>query len=161
PGEGLLMSITSPDGKMLAVGASNKVRLREVDSTQERPIALPDGFTVGSLAISPDGTKLAVGSSTFDSKPTIQIYDTKTLRPLGSFREGAESANKIVFAPDSKHLIVGGGKGSVSIWDVDSPTNPEILPANGTVFVDVSRDGKMIAASSMNTDTKTFPVLLW
>jgi len=161
PAEGLLMSITSPDGKMLAVGAGSNVRLRDIDSGQERPIALSDGFTVGSLAISSDGTKLAVGSSTFNSKPTIEIYDTKTLQPLRSFREGAESANMIVFAPDNKHLIVGGGKGSVSIWDVDSPSKSEILPANGTVFVDVSRDGKMLAASSINTETKTFPVLLW
>jgi WD40 repeat protein/energy-coupling factor transporter ATP-binding protein EcfA2 len=161
PGDGLLVSATSPDGKMLAVGAGREVRLREIGSTQERKITLPEDFTLGSLAISPDGTKLAAGSSMDSYKPTIELYDTKTLRPLRSFREGADSANTIVFSPDGKQLIVGGGKSSVGIWHVDSPGEPEILPANGTVFLDVSRDGKMLAAGSMKPETNSFPVLLW
>jgi WD40 repeat protein len=113
---------------------------------------LPDDFTVGSLAISPDGTKLAIGNSQSSEQATIHIYDTKTLLPIRLFREGSDAANAIAFTDDGKKLVVGGGGGgSVSIWDLDStvkPEKPEILPAKGTVFLDVSRVGKMVAASS-------------
>ncbi|HEX3184027.1 MAG TPA: hypothetical protein VHQ94_04485 [Pyrinomonadaceae bacterium] len=167
PRDGLLVSVTSPDGKLFAVGARNNVRLREIgsNSTEDKPITLPDDFTVGSLAISPDGTKLAIGNSQSSEEATIHIYDTKTLLPIRLFREGSDAANAIAFTDDGKKLVVGGGGGgSVSIWDVDSPVKPEkpeILPAKGTVFLDVSRVGKMVAASSTDTDTNSYPVLLW
>ncbi len=162
PGEGLLVSVTSIDGRMLAVAAGGNVKLRDIRSTEEGSITLPREFRVGSLAISPDRTKLAIGSSSSMRGATIRIYDTKTLQPVRSLREDADAANSMVFSPDGKQLIVGGGKSSVSIWDVDPPVpKPEVLPANGTVFLDVSRDGKMLAAGSMNQETNTFPVLLW
>jgi WD40 repeat protein len=146
---------------MLAVAAGGHVKLRNIRTGEESAITLPRNFRVGSLAISRDGTKLAIGSSSDIGAATVRIYDTRTLQTLRTFRDGPDAANAIVFSPDGKQLFVGGGNSSVSIWDIDSPGEPEILAANGTVFLDLSRDGKMLAAGSINQQTNTFPVLLW
>ena len=162
PGKGLLMSVTSPDGKMLAIGAGGKVILRDLVAKKERPVPVPEEFSVGSLAISPDAKKLAVGHSSSRGEATILLYDTETLEPLKPIRSfDAAGPNVVVFSSDSERLIVGESSGSVSIWDLKLGKLKE-LPASGTVFLDVSRGGKeMIAAGSINDEAKTFPVLLW
>ena len=160
PSSGLLASITSPDGTTLAIGAGKTVILQDIATRKERPIALPEDFSIGSLAMSPDGKKLAVGHASSGEGPTILLYDTTTLKPLqptGSLNSAGP--NMLVFSSDNQ-LVVGENTGSVSIWDLKSGKS-ELLPSKGTVFVDVSRDGKMIAAGSINDATKTFPVLLW
>lgn len=164
PAKGLLVSITSPDGKALAIGAGNKVILRDLAAVKkERAVPVPEEFSVGSLAISPDGKKLAVGHSSISSKEaSILLYDTETPEPLEPIRSfDVAGPNVVVFSSDSERLIVGGSSGSISIWDLKLGKLKE-LPASGTVFLDVSRGGKeMIAAGSINAETKTFPVLLW
>ena len=145
---------------MLAMGAGHKIILQDIATRKERPITLPEDFSVGSLAISPDGKKLAVGHASSGEGATILLYDTTTLKPLeptGTLNSAGP--NMLIFSSDSQ-LIVGENTGSVSIWDLKSGES-ELLPSKGTVFVDVSRDGKMIAAGSINDATKTFPVLLW
>lgn len=160
PSSGLLASITSPDGTTLAMGAGKTVILQDVATRKERSIALPDNFSIGSLAISPDGKKLAVGHASSGEGATILLFDTQTLKPLeptGALN--SSGPNVLLFSSDNQ-LVVGENTGSVSIWDLKSGKS-EILPSKGTVFLDVSRDGKMVAAGSINDATKTFPVLLW
>lgn len=160
PGKGLLASITSPDGKTLAIGAGNKVTLRDVATAAERSLTLPEDFAVGSLAISVDGKKLAIGHAFGNQGATILLYDIEKRQWLEPISSAAHNA--VVFSRDGERLIAGGSSGSVIIWNLTSRES-ERLPANGTVFIDISRSGKeMLAAGSMNPEEKkSFPVLLW
>jgi WD40 repeat protein len=175
PDSGILVTVTSLVGNKLAVGRGKTVELWDIGTLQDigsgkkpnivpKTILMPDGFSIGSLAISPDGKTLAVGKSEFGKEATVLLYNIESGGPpIHKLRENADSANSIVFSADSQRLIVGGGDGKVAFWNVDSKNGkPEkVLSAGAYVFLDVSRDGKMLAASSIDPDTNTFPVLLW
>jgi WD40 repeat protein/energy-coupling factor transporter ATP-binding protein EcfA2 len=173
PDFGILVTVTSLVGNKLAVGRGKTVELWDIGTLQDigsgkkpNTIPMPDDFSIGSLAISQDGRTLAVGKPGSSDEATIRLYNIESREPSGELRENASSANSIVFSADGKRLIVGGGDGSVTMWNVDTKREElEGLSAGGNAgdntFLDVSRDGKMLAASSKDHNTNTFPVLLW
>ena len=175
PSEGLITVMASPVGDILAIGVGRRVELRTISQGETKPkiiIHLPEHFDTGSLAFSPGGNVLAVGSSQGGSRPTVLLYDLeggKFDQPIRSFREGGDAANTITFSSDGRRLIVGGGDGSVSLWDVvDSTQKPKEIPdLEGTINLAVSKD--TLAIGSVNTkeqteetsEQKNFPVRLF
>jgi WD40 repeat protein len=164
PGKGLLTVTTSFDGKTVAIGAGPVVELRSIAAgeTERATIPLPEGFSIGSLAFSPDDKRLAVGDAANQAESPVVIYDTKSLKPVSSLPKSSASANTLVFTPDGKSLIVGGGDGVVSLWAVSSsPRKLNHTQLHGTVTVAVSLTGKMAAFTSADSKRNTFPIVLW
>jgi WD40 repeat protein len=79
---------------------------------------------VGSLAFSPDGSRLASGS---DDR-TVRLWDTETWRPIsGPLRRHDSAVLALEFSPDARRLVSVGNDG-IRRWDVDSlqPVEPLI-----------------------------------
>lgn len=176
PDKGLITVITSPDGNTLAIGSGHKVELRNLktEDWKSKVITVLDdpgsesSFSIGSLAISPNGNLLAVGDGTSgtgtEDKTIVRIYDIVTGNETGSLKGNNEfSANSIAFAEDGAKLVIGGGDGVVQLWEVNSQRQPVTIPLQGTINLAVSADGNMIAFTSTSTDSerKTFPIVLW
>jgi hypothetical protein len=75
------------------------------------------GRAIGDLALSPDGTRLAVGQ-----RRRVVVYDTATRRPLASVRGRAQGLS---FSPDSAFLALGltapgapAGRADVDVLDL-------------------------------------------
>ena len=86
---------------------------------------LGNGRTIGAIAFSPDGTRLAVGSTT-----GIWIYDAKTHQALtlltGKHRGNVSS---VAFSPDSAKLASGSYDGTALLWELSpAPPEPEETP---------------------------------
>jgi WD40 repeat protein len=159
PDTGFINVITSSDGNVRAVGAGKKVELTNLTTGEQKLIEIKErGFSIGSLAISPNRKVLAVGSANKTEVP-IKLYDTSSLREIGSLTE--VDANAMVFTPDSHKLIVGGGHGAVTFWDWESSAKPLRLSLTGTVNLAISPDGNMLALTSADPVRHNFPIVLW
>jgi WD40 repeat protein len=96
------------DGRAVVIDPSEQKVLTKVQSS---------GGTVFSVAISPDGRKLATGSDI----GTTQLWDMTTGAPIGT---EIKAANGLVigaeFSPDGRNLLTEGSDGSTRLFDVQT-----------------------------------------
>ena len=132
--------------------ASNQVLSDTDNYTQwrlpERAKArLGKGSITGNVAFSPDGTRLAVGSSI-----GIWIYDVRPgkEKELDLFTGDTEVVNALVFSPDGTLLASGGSDKTVRLWDVN--TGQQIGTFIGHTWtitaIAFSPDGRTLATGS-------------
>ena len=91
----------SPDGKLLAAGVNEVVKLVELPSGREVDTLSVDPF-LKSVAFSPDGKTLAAGGD------NVMLWNVADRRELAKFRV-QPWVNGLAFSPDGKLLAVGSG----------------------------------------------------
>ncbi len=110
---GPLTTALAPDGKMLATGDPNTIRLWDT-ATGKLRLQLSEKDHYGQLMFSPDGKWLvATGNQ------TLLLWDPTTgrlLRRLPSEGRWPYHLRLLTFSPDSKFLVVGS-EDAVCFWD--------------------------------------------
>jgi WD40 repeat protein len=81
------------------------------------------GDEIGSLAISFDGTLLAIG--TFDG--VVRLLQTSELRLLGLWQAHAKKVTALVFSPGSHSLVSAGADQTVARWSIDDRSPPQLI----------------------------------
>ncbi len=122
----------SADGKLLATGSDDDMKVRLWNAETLQPVAALAGNRafVGCVAISPDGHWLASGSSYGD----FLVWDLRTMPPHGSTnlptRGKDRSFNHLIhaaaFSNDGRMLAVAGSARSVDLFDAWGPQPVEI-----------------------------------
>jgi len=145
--------LTCPEGHCLGIFDPSSGALAAI-----YPLSVQMPF---GLAVSPDGTKAAVGDlryagpeGTDSGSALIQLVDLDTGIPLGLLGEALFS--DLGFAPDGSHLAAAGPAG-ITLWDVNTAgasflTNPDTFPT----FLAFSPDGSFLA-----TDGAEGRAFLW
>lgn len=106
----------SPDGTQLLAGCEDHLAYLW-DLRQEkvaRTFRLDD--TVGSVAFSRDGTRIALGG--WDG--AVAVYDPATGRQVAAGVQGAGGINAVAFSPDGRRLATAGGDGAAHLWAADT-----------------------------------------
>ncbi len=153
----------SPDGTRVACSRGNIAVV--LDATTGTAITSLGGQTdfVQSIAWSPDGKKLAVGSHGQVRLWTVATDsawpDPIVLQPI------SERANAITFSPDSSTIAVGAGvpsaSGEVTLWqssdgkEIKRLAEPHSDLVTGLAF---SPDGQFLASCSADKFVKVFKV---
>jgi WD40 repeat protein len=91
----------------------------------------PQPDAVWSLAFSPDGTLLALGSDDNPNSPdgTIELWDTEAWSYRGTYaREDTGGTWSLAFAHDSHHLTIGHTDGAARLWRVRDATIVKTFP---------------------------------
>jgi WD40 repeat protein len=150
PGEYVSCATLSADGKVLAVGTNRQaVVFLDAATSKELQSVKTDGSGVVTLAISPDGKKLA----TLGHSNRVELWEAATDRLLARFQVQGQPfhAASLTFSADGKVLAVGnhgfGKKSTVYAWQV--PTGKQLGPfeplQNHQVKVALAPDGKILA----------------
>ena len=139
----------SSDGKILAAGFGNRIRLYNVGRTNAGMTGELKGLrdAAQSLAWSPDGDRVAAGSFR-----QIIVWDAKSLKTVARLTNNlAGRVTAMEFTANGKTLVVADGEpsrsGLVHFWNLDSPTPASTFEAHqDTIFaLKLSRDGKSLA----------------
>jgi WD40 repeat protein len=152
----------SPDGKLVAVSASDSLYLWNWGSGDE-PQRIPVGWRVVSLAFSPDGTILAEGP---DSRGEIVLRDVKSHKVLRTLADAAKNpmyVTSLAFDVDGRSVVAANAIGlrgreiecRVHAWDVATGTIRQQFGTGDMLasLISVSRDGHWIAASTGSNAT--------
>lgn len=105
---------------------------------------------ITGLAYSPDGKKLAVGST-----GQVVVFDTSNWQQSALFRQVEDSVRSLSFHPDSQKIAIGSGipgrSGQTTLWDISNATPPHIYQSHFDTIENVAfrKDGKglLIAAN--------------
>jgi WD40 repeat protein len=143
----------SPDGTTLASAGRNQAKLWDV-VTGRFLLDLKLRNTMNSLAFSPDGSRLAVGSqAAFGFAGGVDVYELEQGRGIRTFRGLMGQVQKTIFSPDGQ-LVAGLSQDwQVAIWDAASGQLRLILDVPQGLVADnsglaFSPDGRRFAFSA-------------
>jgi WD40 repeat protein len=114
------------------------------------------GVEVKCVAFSPDGGKLASGSS----DTTVKLWDVASGECLKTFDQHQGSVYSVTFSPDGGKLASGSDDGTVKLWNVVSGECLKTFDQHqGSVYsVTFSPDGGKLASGSSDTTVKLWDV---
>lgn len=134
----------SPDGKLVATGASGEARVRLWDAATGAEVRVLDaGGPVSSVAFSPDVRRLAVGS-----RGGVQLWDLTTWSSLGRVEV---AAREVAFSPNGMLLMADGLEFVRFLHGVKLAQVQSFTPLPGTSAAGAlafSRDGARMASVS-------------
>ncbi len=150
----------SPDGKLLAVGGYQMVRL--IDSASGKLLATLSGHAdyVRSLAFSPDGRMLAAAGGPPQRGGEIKIWDVQSQQLLKTLQGHRDCIYSIAWSPDGKLLASGSYDKMVKLWDAATGQEVKNLQDHiDAVFaVAFSPDGKYLASGSQDRSVKFWDI---
>jgi WD40 repeat protein len=110
----------SRDGKQVLIGNDGSVALYDVASGKKIHAYEMDRRNAISVALSPDGTRVASG----DFNNTIRVWDAKTGKLLRTqYHTGTRQTEnwiRVAFSPDGKILATAASDLTIKFWDADS-----------------------------------------
>jgi WD40 repeat protein len=168
----------SPDGKVLAAGASDgqrfprgrALRRWNVATGEELPLIKSAGHTVAGVAFSPNGKHLAIGWHTGLGPREalhVRLYLAATGREVNTFkpaqlRDGSAGA-PLLFTPDGRHLAVATAYGNLHFLDAVTGAEVRKLAIGAaTVRPAFSPDGRTVAVATLRRGSmRQGQITLW
>lgn len=118
----------TPDGSRLVAGGSHQLLIHPLGGGKPTRIDLGDDI-VRSMAVSPDGTTLAVG---LWSRP-VRLFDLATGEPTGDDLRVPTRVTDMAFRQDGSQLVTVAADGSFIVWDLASRTRLSDQPLSAVV----------------------------
>jgi WD40 repeat protein/serine/threonine protein kinase len=141
----------SPDGRLLASGGVDGVRLWD-SATGREVAALRQGTRQArALVFAPDGKTLAVGTGN-----VVQLWDVPPRKEVATLRGHSRAVTALAFTSDGKLLASGGDDSSARLWDVAKRKEAASLSghAGPVTAVAFAPGGRVLATAGKQ-------VLLW
>ncbi len=137
----------TPDGQQIAIAAGDAIRLwNKSDGTLQ--LTIEDLAGVRTLAISPDGTTLAIGLQD-NSIQLRALSDGSLLKTLIGHEGWVRS---LAFSPDGTQLASGAFDATARLWDVQSGELQHTLTDHQSSVLGIafSPDGSTLATGSVD-----------
>ena len=156
--------VFSPDGRTLAIGGYDGVRLWDVDNDHVT-VLQGNTYEVREVSFSPDGRTLASAEGIFEmmylgiSEGAVTLWDVDSGQVTAKLMGHTDPVNSVSFSPDGRILASAGKDNTVRLWDLDSGQETATLQSSGwgVLSVSFSPDGQTLASGSYFEST----VLLW
>jgi DNA-binding SARP family transcriptional activator/WD40 repeat protein/energy-coupling factor transporter ATP-binding protein EcfA2 len=117
PGLPVIFTAANRDGSRAIAWVGGKVNLVDTPTGSVRR-AVDVGFTLSSVAWSPDGRTVVVGGRDVpeDNRAVVSVLDPETLAATSTFFGEQTSVGEVIqFSPDSTQFVTAGS-GGVSLW---------------------------------------------
>jgi eukaryotic-like serine/threonine-protein kinase len=122
----------SRDGSTLAVGGlGGIVRLYDLNHDRESERNVGGAFNVYGIALSPDGSLMAVVDRyNSEKRDDLCVLETRTGRRLERIRLAA--CNSAAFSPEGKWLFASGPSNAVVVWNIQTQEKVSDLSGHGS-----------------------------
>jgi WD40 repeat protein len=150
----------SPDGRILAVGGYQEVRLIDSNSGNLMGRLTGHADAVRSIAFSPDGKRLAAAGGQPQRAGEIKIWDLASQRLVMTLNGHKDCIYSVAWSPDGKLIASGSYDKMVKLWDASTGKEARNLQDHiDAVFaVAFSPDGKRLASASQDRTVKIWDV---
>ena len=155
----------APDGATLVTsGLSGPTIIWDTTSGEVRRILRGAEGWIGSVAFSPDGTRIAAGMGFTDAgSGEILIWDASTGRPVTTLGEIAPNDDHafvdLSFSPDGRLLAAANLDGTAKVWHLASGERRLTLPIGGLVVaVAFSPDGRLLVTAGSDGTVRVWDV---
>ncbi|MDE0484794.1 MAG: WD40 repeat domain-containing protein [Candidatus Poribacteria bacterium] len=161
------------DGKMLATASGNATRLWNTNTDEEvatlqTPKGFIDGaletfnsrnFNVYSLAFTPDGKTLAVGTGNKE----IHLWDVTTRQLIKTISGHQHTVCELAFSPDGTILASGDTGGKIHLWEFATRRHLKTYETTkGFIHkLAFSPDGKTLASMNESSYRQDGTIFLW
>ena len=135
------------------------VKVWDVESGQRIFTLNGHSGTVGGVALSPDGGKLA--SAGWDGK--VKVWDTGTGRETLAFEGHNGPVHCVAYSPDGKRLASGGFDQTVKVWDAGTWQEISTLDGHSDRIWSVafSPDGVRLASAGQDRTVQLWDAGTW
>ncbi len=141
-------AVFSPKGHLLAFSGVSGVVLYDVAQAAHPKKAGTMLLDADSVAFSPDGRLVAVGTSDNGSVVLWDVADPAHPRRIGLPLTGfTDRVSAVAFSPDGRTLAAADGAGLVRMWDLTYRTEPRPLGSP------LSLHGSVVSSTSFSPDS--------
>ena len=150
----------SPDGRVLAVGGFQRVRLLDAGSGKVLGELTGHADAVRSLAFSPDGKMIAAAGGFPQRSGEIKIWDLQSRQLMQTLKGDTDCIYSIAWSTDGKLIASGSYDKMVKLWDAATGKEVRNLQDHiDAVFaVAFSPDGKHLASASQDRTVKIWDI---
>jgi len=136
----------SPDGRMLATGVGDSIRMWNISNGKELSLLQGRTGTVTCVAFSPDGKTLVSGSKDH----MIRLWNMASGKEIAVFSGHLDTVHSVAFSPDGQMLASGSADHTIRLWDLENGKEKYVLKGHdGDVMsVSFSPNGQMLASGS-------------
>ncbi|MEO1185107.1 MAG: WD40 repeat domain-containing protein, partial [Cyanobacteria bacterium J06636_27] len=152
---GFISVSLSPDGKTIASGGDNTVKLWDISTGKLIKTIKAHSLTVTSVSFSPDGKTIASASI---GEPIVKLWDVSTGKLIKTFKGHSVGIWSVSFSPDGKTIASASDK--VKLWNVSTGKELKTLKGHSDTVksVSFSPDGKTIASASWDKTVKIWDI---
>ena len=156
----------SPDGRSLASRQDTEnyeiVRLWDAKSGEAEKVSegfgdpVPEGYTGGRIARSPDGRYVAYGYG----DESVQVNESESPLKARAFKGHTCNVESVAWSADGRRLASGSSDKTVRVWDVESGTTLRIFEGHTSSVSSVawSSDGQYLASGSWDKTVRVWDV---
>lgn len=150
----------APDGKLLALGTFQQVRLVEPESGKVVGTLPGEADDVRSIAFSHDGKLLAAAGGLAARSGEVKIWDVEKRAELRTINGHTDSIYSVAFAPDGKSIATSSYDKLIKLWDVDTGKEIRTLKdhIDAVYALAFTPDGKRLVSASADRGVKVWDV---
>jgi WD40 repeat protein len=141
-----------PGDRIASQDITGSVRVWERATGREvRTVQVREGFFTQDMAVSPDGTRLAVPSGN-----EVRVFDVDSGRVAQTLRGHSGTVSTVAFTPDGSRLLSGSYDTTVRLWDTATGDELFVLRGHrgGVLRVRVDRGGRRVASTGIEGGTR-------
>ena len=149
-----------PDGKLLALGTFQEVRLVEPETGKAVGILPGEAEDVRAVAFSPDGKLLAAAGGLPARSGEVKIWDIEKRAVTQTIAGHTDCIYAVEFAPDGKSVATASYDKLIKLWDVESGKEIRTLKdhIDAVYALAFTPDGKRLVSASADRGVKVWDV---